>query len=186
MAQSPIGMWLNRHRHLHGSYSLAGATRDASQAIPERERLARLANAAALSASLPGGESSLHVQMQARHGLTYLHDASQALCGLRVEIGFPHGLERPVAAAAVPEALAAGSPKGAAAGKAMAGRVYVLEFGGNLDRPRVRPLQIGEHLVKASVDGVKFLANRTRFGLDDWSEIEQWARKKVQAEKNRV
>lgn len=124
--------------------------------------------------------------MQARHGLTYLHDASQALCSLRVEIGFPHGLERPVAAAAVPDALAAGSPKRAAAIKSLAGRLYVLEFTSSLDRPRVRPLLVGEHLVKASVNGVKSLANQARFGLDEWSEIEEWVRKKVQAEKNRA
>ena len=167
-----------------GTYSLARASQSVPfQAIPERERLARLANTAGLAASVGNEAEAQKVLLQARVDLAKITEAERHLRDMHIEIQFKSGLGQPTACATYPEPLLTREGR-AAAGKALAGRIYLVEFEGSLDRPRVRPLQVGEHVVKASVDGIKFLANRTRFGLEEWSDIEEWARRKVQSRKN--
>lgn len=171
-----------------GSYSLGldgQAERPAVSAQSTKAQiLSRVANAAALDGAAMGGAESARAQIQARAALAKISQAEGDLRQMRVEVQFKNGLEHPVAYAAYPEPLLTRDGR-AVADAAMSGRVYLLEFGGNLDRPRVRPLLSGEYLVKADLRGVKFLANHARFGLDDWTELESLVQYKIRAERNR-
>ena len=176
-----------------GSYSLhdhTHATDASAKDTSERVMLQRAANLGSLMLSLPG-EDAAHqrqredLQIKARQALVLIQEAAEGLKGLRLHVTFEGGLDRPQAQA-MPGDAGDAPFQGAAADKAMAGRVYVLDFAAGAARPRLRPLLPGEHLVKADVEGVKFLANRTRFGIDEWTDIEEWARRKVQAEKSRA
>ena len=176
-----------------GSYSLhdhTHATDASAKDTSERVMLQRAANLGSLMLSLPG-EDAAHqrqredLQIKARQALVLIQEAAEGLKGLRLHVTFEGGLDRPQAQA-MPGNAGDAPFQGAAADKAMAGRVYVLDFAAGAARPRLRPLLPGEHLVKADVEGVKFLANRTRFGIDEWTDIEEWARRKVQAEKSRA
>ena len=177
-----------------GSYSLhdhTHATDASAKDTSERVMLQRAANLGSLMLSLPcAGDAAQQrqreaVQIQARQALVLIQEAAEELRQMRIQVTFEGGLDRPQARAMASEAGGA-SIHGAAADKAMAGRVYVLDFAAGAARPRLRPLLPGEHLVKADVEGVKFLANRARFGIDEWTDIEEWARRKVQAEKSRA
>lgn len=171
-----------------GSYSLTGTVQSESPAVSARPTKAQIlssaANTAALSASVLGDEAAARIQIQARAALAKISQAEGDLRQMRVEVQFKSGLEHPVAYAAYPEPLLTRDGR-AVAGAAFSGRVYLIEFGGNLDRPRARPLLSGEYLVKANLMGVKFLANRARFGLDDWTELESLVQYKIRAERNR-
>lgn len=169
-----------------GSYSLRGAPAEPPAGIgagkTTAQKLAMTANAAGLAASLPGQEGAITVQLRARHDLAEIHRITQALREMHIHITFAGGFEHPVANASIPATI-----ENTSASKVLSGRSYLLEFrGGNMGNPRLRPLQVVEHVVKASVEGVKFLANQSRFGREEWSDIEEWARRKVQAEKNRA
>ena len=176
-----------------GSYSLhdhTHATDASAKDTSERVMLQRAANLGSLMLSLPG-EDAAHqrqredLQIKARQALVLIQEAAEELRQMRIQVTFEGGLDRPQAQA-MPGDAGDAPFQGAAADKAMAGRVYVLDFAAGAARPRLRPLLPGEHLVKADVEGVKFLANRTRFGIDEWTDIEEWARRKVQAEKSRA
>ena len=177
-----------------GSYSLHSQPHSADETAKdtsERVMLQRAANLGSLMLSLPcAGDAAQQrqredLQIKARQALVLIQEAAEELRQMRIQVTFEGGLDRPQARAMASEAGGA-SIHGAAADKAMAGRVYVLDFAAGAARPRLRPLLPGEHLVKADVEGVKFLANRTRFGIDEWTDIEEWARRKVQAEKSRA
>ena len=177
-----------------GSYSLHSQPHSADETAKdtsERVMLQRAANLGSLMLSLPcAGDADQQrqreeVQIQARQALVLIQEAAEELRQMRIQVTFEGGLDRPQAQA-MPGDAGDAPFQGAAADKAMAGRVYVLDFAAGAARPRLRPLLPGEHLVKADVEGVKFLANRTRFGIDEWTDIEEWARRKVQAEKSRA
>jgi prophage antirepressor-like protein len=170
-----------------GSYSLGGSNQPSeslAQRPTEAHRLARLASAAALTVSIDDSPEARKNQIHARQALAQVNQAEQHLRDLRVEIQFQKGIAQPIAYAAYPQQLLTREGR-AATGKVLDGRVYLVRLGGNLDRPSIRPLLVGEHLLTPSVENIKFLANQARFGLDEWSEIEEWARRKVNAERNR-
>lgn len=170
-----------------GSYSLFG-TRHPSESMTsqptEAQRLANLASAAALAFSVDESPEARKNQIQARQALAQVNQAEQQLREMRVEVQFEQGIDKPIASASYPEPLLTREGR-IASGKVLVGRAYILRMGSNLDRPSIRPVQVGEHLLTPSVENIKFLANRTKFGLEEWQDLEEWARRKVNAEKNR-
>jgi prophage antirepressor-like protein len=174
-----------------GSYSLGGVARepDAITARPTAaQKLANLASAAALNTSLERNPDALQEQIQARHAAAKVSVAEKNLRAMNLTVDFERGLEQPIVRATYPEPLQAWmqTKEGrTVSGQVLIGRAYILQMTANLERPTMRPLQVGEHLLKPTVEGVKFLANQARFGLDEWREIAEWARRKVQAEQNR-
>jgi hypothetical protein len=171
----------------YGSYSLGGSNQPSESLASrptEAQRLARLASAAALAASIDDSPEARKNQIQTRQALAQVNQAEQHLRDLRIEIQFQKGIDQPTAYAAYPQPLLTREGR-IAAGKVLAGRAYLVRLGGNLDRPSIRPLLVGEHALTPSVENIKFLANQARFGLEEWSNLEEWACRKVNAEKNR-
>jgi prophage antirepressor-like protein len=170
-----------------GSYILGGSNQPSESLTSrptEAHRLARLANAAALTSSLESSPEAIHDQIRARQALAQVNEAERQLRDMRIEVQFEQGIDKPIASATYPEPLLTRGGR-LAAGKVLTGRAYLIRLGGNLDRPSIRPLLVGECLLTPSVENIKFLANRTKFGLDEWSNLEEWARRKVSAEINR-
>lgn len=170
-----------------GSYSLYGASQPSdliTSRTTEAQRLANLASAAALAFSVDESPEAHKNQIQARQALAQVNQAEQQLREMRVEVQFEQGIDKPIASASYPEPLLTREGR-IASGKVLVGRAYILRMGSNLDRPSIRPVQVGEHLLTPSVENIKFLANRTKFGLEEWQDLEEWARRKVNAEKNR-
>ncbi len=178
-----------------GSYSLHDHTHaaDETPALPdtsERAILQRAANLGSLMLSLPGADDATQqrqredAQIQARQALVHIQEAAEGLKGLRLQVTFQGGLDRPQAQA-MPGDHGDAPIQGAAADKAMAGRTYVLDFHRGVERPHIRPLRHDERIIKADREGVKFLANQARLGLEDWHDLENWAQRKVRAEENR-
>jgi prophage antirepressor-like protein len=170
-----------------GSYSLGGTSHPSASITSqptEAQRLARLASAAALAVSINDSPEARKNQIQARQALAQVNQAEQQLRDMRIEIRFQQGINQPVAYTAYPAQLLTREGR-LSAGKVLDGRAYILRMGGNLDRPNIRPVLVGEHVLTPLIENVKFLANQAKFGLDEWSNLEEWARRKVNAEKNR-
>ena len=177
-----------------GSYSLHSQPHSADETTSlddasERVMLQRAANLGSLMLSLPGADDAHQrqredLQIKARQALVLIQEAAEGLKGLRLHVTFEGGLDRPQAQA-MPGNAGDAPFQGAATDKAMAGRTYVLDFNRGVGRPNIRVLRHDERIVKADREGVKFLGNQARLGLEDWRDLEQWAQRKVRAEENR-
>ena len=177
-----------------GSYSLHSQPHSADETTSlddasERVMLQRAANLGSLMLSLPGADDAHQrqredLQIKARQALVLIQEAAEGLKGLRLHVTFEGGLDRPQAQA-MPGDAGDAPFQGAATDKAMAGRTYVLDFNRGVGRPNIRVLRHDERIVKADREGVKFLGNQARLGLEDWRDLEQWAQRKVRAEENR-
>lgn len=144
------------------------------------QQLAALATQAALASALPGAPDSRDIQIQARQALAIIDQATRSLSGLRLAVDFLPGLDRPTASAELPDGL-----DQRAADKVMSGRHYILSFR-SAGHPHLRPILSGEHLVKADLLGVKFLANQGRLSEEDWLDLERLAQFKSKALRNKA
>ena len=162
-----------------GGYSLNDSPILSGGQTPSQQ-LAALATQAALASALPGAPDSRDIQIQARQALAIIDQATRSLSGLRLTVDFHSGLDRPTASAELPDGL-----DQRAADKVMSGRHYILSFR-SAGHPHLRPILSGEHLVKADLLGVKFLANQGRLSEEDWLDLERLAQFKSKALRNKA
>jgi prophage antirepressor-like protein len=162
-----------------GGYSLNDSPILSGGQTPAQQ-LGAMATQAALAAALPGAPDSRDIQIQARQALAVIDQATRALSALRLTIDFRLGLDRPTPKAELPDGL-----DQRAADKVMTGRHYILSFRG-AGHPHLRPIMSGEHLVKADLRGVKFLANQGVLSEGDWLDLEKLAQFKARVLRNKA
>lgn len=163
-----------------GSYNLNAQTAPMMGSRTQSNRMQEQVNRAALVASQSGSGQSQAAYIQMRQEVARVNQATHALRGYRVEIGFTAGLERPVAVAHLPATIETQS-----ADKSMTGRLYLLTFQG-VSKPHLRAVLTGEYIVKANMDGIKMLANRCVMTQASWEELQHLAQYKINALKNKA
>jgi prophage antirepressor-like protein len=158
-----------------GSYSLGDAALLAGGQTPAQKLGAR-ASQVALAASLSGAKQQQDTSIKIREELAQVNRAVQSLRGARILVDFHLGLDRPQGIADLPLGLDSES-----ADKAVNGKTYMLYFPHGVRHPKLRAILSDEYLVKASIAGVKYLANQGKLSKDDWLDLEKLAQYKIRA-----
>lgn len=174
-----------------GSYSLHSsqdveAPKLSSLDLNAQQMLTQASNLSGLMQALPldQAERAKHEETQrlAHEVLTVFQAEAEKLKRVQLRVTFERGVDHPKVLVEIPQDAPINST---AADKDLGGRRYVLDFSSGVDRPRLRPFAQDEHLLKANLLGVKYLANQARFGLDEWLDLEKLMQYKVRAERNR-